>query len=207
MKIYDVTMPISEDMQVYKNYVHKRPIFSDDSSIKRGDSVNEKRLSINLHTGTHMDFPLHMLEHGANSDSLVLERLITTVHVYDLTHVKDKIEEKDLMNLKIEEGSSVIFKTTNSLSETWIDDFVAVGESAARYLASKHLNLVGIDGLGIERGQKGHPTHKTLMAEDIYIIEGLRLSEIKEGEYMMYALPIKTKGSDALLLSVVLIEG
>lgn len=206
MKIYDVTMLIHEEMQVYKNLAHKRPLFSSDSSIKNGDSSNELRLNINLHTGTHMDLPLHMLEDGKNSDSLKLERLITDITVYDLTSVDNQIEQDDLIKLNIKPGSSVLFKTKNSFSETFDPHFVALAQSGASYLASLNLNLVGVDGLGIERGQVGHPTHKTLMHKDIYIIEGLRLKDISEGEYKMYALPLKTKATDALLLSVILVE-
>lgn len=206
MKIYDVSMTIHNDMQVYKNKEGKKPYLTIDSSIPKGDSSNELRLSINLHTGTHMDFPLHMIEGGASSDSLVLERLITEVDVFDLTKIKNQITRDDLKKLAIRPKSSVIFKTTNSFSEAFEPEFVALSKDGAEYLSELDLNLVGVDGLGVERNQEGHPTHKTLMNHDIYIIEGLRLKEVSEGRYMMYALPLKTKSTDALLLSVILKE-
>ncbi len=204
MTIYDVTMPIHPNMQVYKNKDEKRPFFTSDSKIENGDASNELRLSINMHTGTHLDMPLHMLKDGKNSNSLVLNRLITPVDVYDLTHVSGLITKNDLVKLNIKKHASVLFKTKNSFSDDFDFNFVAVAMDAADYLASLSVNLVGVDGLGIERGQQGHPTHKTLMNNDIYIVEGLRLKDIAEGAYMMYALPLKTMETDALLLSVIL---
>lgn len=206
MKFYDVTMTIKENMQVYKNLPHKRPLFTFDSSIEKGDTVTEKRLSINLHTGTHMDFPLHMIKDGKTSDSLILERLIRTVKVVDLTSVNAQISKENLLELDINPGDSILFKTRNSFSEEFDFHFVALSQTAARYLAEKNLNLVGIDGLGIERGQPGYPTHHMLMANDIYILEGLRLKDVPAGTYTMYALPLKTANTDALLLSVILVE-
>ena len=206
MKIYDVTMPIKEEMQVYKNKESKRPKLTSDASIIHGDSVNEMRLSINLHTGTHMDFPLHMDKEGLSSDSLQLERLITSVKVLDLTHVENQISEHDLKNFEIRPGDSLLFKTKNSFSEEFDHHFIALDLSGAKYLSQFKLNLIGIDGLGIERDQSGHPTHHTLMDANIYILEGLRLKDVPQGTYTMYALPLKTKGTDALLLSVVLIK-
>ncbi len=197
-------MPIFEGMQVYKNKPSKQPNFSQDSSIEEGDSSNETRLSINLHTGTHMDFPLHMINNGLDSDSLDLTRLIKHVKVFDLTNLDRNISAHDLIHLDIRKGDSILFKTKNSLTEQFIDDFIALDQSGAELLASLDINLVGIDGLGIERGQTNHPTHKVLMNQNIYIVEGLRLKDVPSGQFMMYALPIKTKATDALLLSVIL---
>lgn len=206
MKYYDVGMEIFEGMQVYKNKPNKQPRFSVDSSIKDGASSNEMRLSINLHTGTHLDMPLHMLEDGLSSDELNLARLITRVKVFDFSNLQGNITAHNLMHLTINKGDSLLFKTKNSLTEEFDPEFIALDKSAASWLATLGVDLVGIDGLGIERGQKGHPTHKTLMENDIYIIEGLRLKDVPSGEYMMYALPLKTRNTDAVLLSVILVS-
>jgi len=204
MKIYDVSMTISPDMQVYKNKQEKKPILSIASDFKTGSS-HETSLSMNLHTGTHMDFPLHMIENGKTSDTVDLSKLIRKVKVFDMTHVGDVIDQKDLVGLNIQKKDFVLFKTKNSLTEQFEFDFTYVNEHASRYLKEIGIAGVGVDGLGIERDQKGHPTHKTLMNDEIIIIEGLRLKEVKEGTYQMYALPIKIVHSDALPLSVVLI--
>lgn len=205
MKIYDVSMTISKDIPVYKNKEEKKPIFENASNFDTGSSF-ETILKFNLHTGTHMDFPLHMIPHGETSDSLDLDKLITEVKVFDLTHLEDSIKDIDLVKFDICEDDFILFKTRNSYEDFYNFKFVFIHESASIYLASKKIKGVGIDALGVERDQEGHPTHKHLMHANITIIEGLRLKEIEQKTYQMYALPIKIQHVDALPLSVILIE-
>lgn len=205
MKYYDVSMVISPEMQVYKNKDDKKPVFEIASDFSDGPS-HETKVSLNLHTGTHMDFPLHMLKEGQTSSALVLDRLIRTVKVYDMTHLQDGIERSDILNLDIQKNDFILFKTRNSYEDTFNFNFIYLKESAANHLAKIGINGVGIDALGVERDQKEHPTHKILFNRDIYIIEGLRLKDVKQGTYMMYALPIKMPKTDALLLSVILVD-
>jgi len=205
MKIYDVSMTISKEIQVYKNLESKIPVFEVASDFETG-STFETKMTFNLHTGTHLDFPKHMINEGKTSDSLDLSKLITKVKVFDLSHLDDYIDETDLINLDIHEHDFVLFKTRNSFEDSFNFKFIYINEKASLYLKMKKIKGVGVDGLGVERDQKGHPTHKNLMIDDIYIIEGLRLKNVIQKEYMMYALPIKIKGVDALPLSVILVD-
>ncbi len=206
MKIYDVSMLVKEGMQVYKNNPKKQPTFINFSNFSTS-SAYETNVNINLHTGTHMDFPLHMIDGGDTSDTLDLNKLITKVKVFDLTLVNDGITADDLKDFAINEGDFILLKTSNSYEDTFNFQFIYLKESGAKYLADRHVSGVGVDGLGVERDQAGHPTHKILMNEKVTIIEGLRLAKVPEGSYMMFALPIKMPKVDALLLSVVLVEG
>jgi arylformamidase len=200
---YDVSMSVTPDIQVWKNYEAKKPKFKVVADFNNS-VVHETEVTLNLHTGTHMDFPLHMLKDGKTSDTLDLSKLIRTVKVFDLSHVTDAINDSDLVHLNIRRDDFVLFKTKNSFEEDFNFNFIFVNEWASKFLVEKGVAGVGVDGLGIERDQIGHPTHKQLMRSDILIIEGLRLKEVPEGSYQMYALPIKMKGTDALLLSVIL---
>lgn len=205
MKIYDVSMTIKQDMQVYKNKEEKKPVFENASNFDTGSSY-ETILKMNLHTGTHMDFPLHMIPNGQTSDQLDISKLIRPVKVFDLTHVDDAIKAEDLMGLDIQKEDFILFKTKNSFEEKFNFQFIYIHESASIYLAEKQILGLGIDALGVERNQRGHPTHKHLMHANVIIIEGLRLKEVKDKTYMMYALPIKIEAVDALPLSVILVE-
>lgn len=73
-------------------------------------------------------------------------------------------------------------------------------------MKEKGIRGVGIDSLGIERSQPEHETHKVLLGNNIIIIEGLRLQDIDEGVYMMYALPLKIVGGDGAPARVILSE-
>ncbi len=203
MKRYDVSMTIHQDMQVYKNISSKKPIFKVVSDFTTGD-YHETNITMNVHTGTHMDFPLHMIKDGDTSTTLDLNRMIGTVKVFDLTSLDDAIDKEAVESLPIAMHDNVFFKTKNSFSESFESNFVYIKHDAADYLAALHLNIIGVDGLGIERDQQTHPTHKALMRVDTYIIEGLRLKNIEPGIYYMYALPLKIDGMDALPMRVIL---
>ncbi len=203
--IYDISMMIHEEMQVYKDKPEKKPKITVDGSHQTG-SAHESRLEMNLHTGTHMDFPLHMIENGKTSKTEQLEPLIGKAKVIDMTHCDDHIDVKDLKSLDISKDDFILFKTKNSFSDTFLWEFIYVNEAASEYLKEKEIRGVGIDGLGIERAQSEHPTHKILLGNDIIIIEGLRLKDVPEGTYELYALPLKIKDVEALPLRAILID-
>lgn len=205
MKIYDISVVISPNMTVYKDYPHKKPVFTNVSNFETG-SAYETDIKMNVHSGTHVDFNLHMLKDGNTSSNAILSNYITDAKVFDLTHLKDKIEANDLKELNIEKDDFVLFKTRNSNVEHFDFGFVYVTESAAKYLAEKQIKGVGVDALGIERDQPGHPTHKTLMNHNIVILEGLRLKDIVPQSYILIALPLKFEGLDGSPVRAVLLE-
>jgi arylformamidase len=201
--IYDVSMLIHPSMQVYKNKEEKKPQFNTVAN-HPDNGVHETSVTMNLHTGTHIDYPLHMIAEGKTSDNEILETLMGPCKVIDFTHIKDGISQKDLEPYTITKNDFILFKTKNSLSDNFLSDFVYLDESGARYLREKHVRGVGIDGLGIERAQPTHPTHKLLLSNDIIIIEGLRLKGIHEGTYELYCLPLKIQGVEAVPARVLL---
>jgi arylformamidase len=193
-------------MQVYKHKAEKIPVFKTVQDHSEG-SAHETEISMNLHTGTHVDYPLHMIENGKTSDSEHLNTLLGTCTVLDLTSLKDTITKSDLVKYTIKENDFILLKTANSLSDEFLDTFVYLEASGARYLKDKGVRGVGIDALGIERSQPNHDTHKTLLSKDIVIIEGLRLKDINEGPYKLYCLPLSIKGVEASPARVILEDG
>ncbi|MGI6085961.1 MAG: cyclase family protein [Acetivibrionales bacterium] len=206
MKIYDISMEISREMPVYKGKEEKRPVFEIDSDFNKG-SVYETRLEMNLHTGTHLDAPLHMVADGKNLDGFSLDKVITKCKVIDLSHVSEKVSKIHLEAKEIEAGDFILLKTKNSTEDILEKDFIYLDKSGAEYLRDKQIKGVGIDALGIERAQPGHETHKILLRAGIVILEGLKLDAIYEGEYFLFAAPIKIKGVEASPVRAVLIAG
>lgn len=209
MKIYDISMLIEEDMLVYKDKEVKRPVFEVVSSHETG-VAHETDLRMNLHTGTHIDMPLHMIPKGKTLDTFDYTRLITPCKVFDLTYLKAPvITAADLQDLPIQKDDFIILKTKNSYrtkEEGFDFDFVYLDEEGARLLRDLEVNGVGIDALGIERAQENHMTHILLLQDDIIIMEGLQLAEVPEGNYELIALPIKIKNVEASPVRAVLLD-
>lgn len=204
-RIYDISMPIHPSMPVYKDSDAKRPVFETTSDFTH-NTTHETRLHMDTHTGTHIDAPLHMIEEGAGVDSIALSQLIRSCRVVDLTTVNDAITREDVTALSPTKGEFLLMKTQNSFDETWNPKFIYVREDAADYLAEVGIAGVGIDGLGIERAQPSHSTHKILMSAGVLIIEGLRLGHIESGNYTMVAAPLAIMGIDAAPARVFLME-
>jgi len=209
MKVIDVSWPISTATTGYKD----RAIVKFDE-IKNfvKDGVRETNIQVSAHTGTHIDAPSHFLRDGKTIDQIDLSRFIGRCKVIDLTDVAEQITRNRLASHEgeIDEGDIVLLKTSNSIkiaTDKFSPHFVYLEFTGAEYLKEKKVKAVGIDYLGIERSQSGHPTHLTLMRADIGIIEGLRLRHVKEGAYFFVCLPLNVIGIEAAPARAVVISG
>ncbi|MDY6930838.1 MAG: cyclase family protein [Halobacteriota archaeon] len=207
MELIDITLPISESMLIYRGDPEVKI-----EQVKNIDvhGVKLSKISMGLHSGTHVDSPSHFLKDAESIDSLNLKSFVGDAKVFDLTSVEKSIEESDLSDFEIENGDIVIFKTTNSnlyKTDTFTKDFVHIGLSAAEYLVKKKVKTVGIDYLSIEKsGSKEHPVHKLLLSNGVIIVEGLDLRDVMPGDYTFFCLPLKIEGVEASPARCVLIR-
>ena len=198
-------MAIAPDMQVYKNRTENKPKMQVNRDFGSSNAY-ESALAMHMHTGTHMDAPLHMIEGGKTIDQTDLSKVVTWCKVLDLTSVNDYITKSDLQNKQIEPGDFVLLKTRNSLQDEFDSDYVYLEKSGAQFLADLGIIGVGIDSLGIERAQPNHETHIALLGNDIPILEGLRLAHIDEGRYFLIAAPLSIAGAEAAPVRALLID-
>jgi arylformamidase len=196
MKIYDISMEIHPGMPVYKNKEDKRPVLTVRNNLSGGGTY-ESRIQMDLHTGTHVDAPLHMLPGGATVDKIDPGKMVTKCKVFDFTGLPDRITRDDLARKDIQQGDFILLKTRNSYANHFDFAFVYLDGGGAAYLQNLEVAGVGIDALGIERNQPGHETHKLLFQAGIVILEGLMLGEVEEGEYLLVAAPLKIKGAES----------
>lgn len=197
MTIYDISWPISPSMTAYKN--NKTVIFTQNKQFDT-DGVRDSSITLGSHTGTHVDAPSHFLRDGKLIDEISPDRLIGKALVIDCMMVTDAIEPKNLQEHEIAPGDIVLLRTANSASDPngpFNPNFIYLSPQAAAYLAEKKVKAVGIDYLGIERGDPEHQTHTTLMHADIAIIEGLRLAHVPAGSYFLICLPLAIVGLEA----------
>jgi arylformamidase len=197
-KWIDISMAIKPDMMVYKERIEKKPEFIARATHEE-KGYCESSLKFDLHSGTHIDMPLHMIDKGQDSSTFNVASVNGTCLVIDL-HTLDHadIQGEDLQGYDIKEGDIVLLKTRNSYAEHFDVNFDYVAESGAAYLVSRGIKAVGIDGLGIERSQSDHMTHIRLLSVPIYIIEGLSLAHVTEGRYELICLPLKIEGVEGL---------
>ncbi|MDK2867733.1 MAG: arylformamidase [Clostridiales bacterium] len=194
----DISMAIFPDMIVYKNKTEKKPKF-----ISRAthdvNGYQEGSIEIDLHLGTHVDMPKHILADGHDSSVFNVSAINGACTVIDFSHLDHpNITADDLAPHQIMPGDIVILKTHNSFAKAFDVDFDYLDPSGAQLLADAGVKAVGIDALGIERSNPDHPTHRILLGRDIYIVEGLALADIEAGRYTLMCLPLKIEGVEGL---------
>ena len=75
MEIIDITVPIRPDMPVYDRNPG-RAARRASQAIEDDASANVSELELGVHSGTHVDAPLHFIESGDAAETLPLEVLI-----------------------------------------------------------------------------------------------------------------------------------
>lgn len=204
MKLYDISVPIHPGMIIYEGNPGVELERVD--SIPDGAHANVSRLVLGVHTGTHVDAPLHFIEQGPGSESVELEPLIGSASVVDATTVSGDIDEDALMALDMPPGAErVLLKTTNSRlweGDVFSRDFIRLTGSGARYLIDQGVRVVGIDFLSIGDGE----AHRELLGAGVIPIEGLDLRAVDPGNYQLICLPLRLEGSDGAPARAVLLQ-
>jgi len=176
------------------------------ASIAKGDVANITRIDLGVHTGTHVDAPLHFIDGAPGADRLALDALIGPAHVIDATALDADIDAGALAELAIPESAErVLFKTRNSElwnRETFSGEYIRFVESGAQRLVASGVRLVGIDYLSV--GDEA--AHKVLLGAGVVPVEGLDLRHVDPGPYRLVCMPLKLVGSDGAPARVVLID-
>lgn len=196
MKLYDVTVPVSESVPIYEG--DPRVAIDTVMKMSAGEPANVSRLCFGAHTGTHVDAPNHFIDGTRRVEDLDLGKLIGPCRVVELADDVMAIEPSHLPGM--ERVERVLFKTRNS--SFWNDtstgfrtDFTYIAPVAARVLVDRGLKLVGIDYLSVERfGSSDFATHTTLLEKEIVILEGLDLRQVPAGDYELICLPLRYVG-------------
>jgi len=210
MKIYDVSVEIDSDLPVWPGDPKVKLIRS--QKLEAGDQANVSQMEIGLHTGTHVDAPYHFLAQGVTLDQIALERFIGPVTVIEIPTEVSILSGEVLARLPVDLFSErVLFKTRNSIH--WSEhphhfhrDFVAIDPTGADYLVKKGVRLVGIDYLSIAPFREGKATHEAFLVAGVIILEGLDLSGVSQGEYLLYCLPLKIGGVEGAPVRAILIK-
>ena len=198
MKIFDVSVPISEQTPVYAG--DPAVEITNALSIKNGDVCNVSRLKFGAHTATHVDAPNHFIDGSTKVDALPLDVLIGEARVVEIEKTADFVSAEHIENAGLEGVTRVLFKTRNS--DLWNDaahefhqDFVYISPEACEKLVEMGVKLVGIDYLSVEQyNPPDHRTHKTLLGNHIIAVEGLDLRQVSAGDYELICLPLKIAG-------------
>jgi len=169
-------------------------------SQEKGDVCTVSSISLSVHTGTHMDAPLHFVKNGSTIDEMPVDSTVGPARVIEIQD-RHAIRRKELLNHQINASERILFKTANSdhawNSDQFEEDFIFIARDAAEYLAESNIRCVGVDYLSVGGyKQDAVETHQALLGAGIWVIEGLNLSGVEPGEYDLVCLPLKLVGAE-----------
>jgi arylformamidase len=197
----DVSVPLRPGIAIFEGdpTFHLERAFS----IAGGAVCNVSRLDMGVHTGTHLDAPIHFIDGAPASESIPLEAGIGRAWIVDATAVRGAtLGIDDLAGLEIPDRETrLLFKTRNS--ELWgvpqfSTAFVGLDGPAAEALAARGIRLVGIDYLSVAPLGDPVDTHRALLGAGIAILEGIDLRTVDPGPVELLCLPIRLVGSDGV---------
>jgi len=203
MKIIDLTLTVSDKIPTFPG--SPQPSFIPWENVKE-DGYNLELLFLSTHTGTHMDAPYHFLEKGAKIHEISLKKLVSeTVLIKTKKKDGESITKTDIRKFEKKRGkivnfSSVIFYTgwqRNLQKKYYFTKNPGLSVSAAKYLASKKINLVGIDSPSIDLGKDSKfSVHQIFAKKGMLIVENLaNLEKIKSSKFHLVVLPLKLKNA------------
>jgi kynurenine formamidase len=207
-RIVDLSLTLREGM---------RGVAFESAGMLTGGAWNAQTLKLYSHAGTHMDAPRHFLDDGATIDTVPLEACIGPARVIDLTRLEPRraITPEDLAAWSdtIAAGDRLLLNTgwSDHLGRSdYRADFPRVGPELARWLAGRRITLLGVDAPSVANLNDIDEltnVHRTLLAADIVIVEGLaNLGALRQEVVQFIALPLKVEGGDGTPVRAVAIE-
>jgi arylformamidase len=198
MSWHDISVPIRDGMFTFDGdpTVHLERAMS----MADGAICNVSRLDFGVHSGTHVDAPVHFIDGADGIETVSLDVLVGPAWVVDARHVTGPFDRPAIEAMDIPGGTErLLFRSRNSElwnKPTFDRSFSAVTQDGAEALIGLGLRLVGNDYLSIAPFGNPTPTHVTLLGAGVVILEGLDLRHVEPGPYDLICLPLRIPGSD-----------
>ncbi|MCX6117223.1 MAG: cyclase family protein [Proteobacteria bacterium] len=196
------------------------PLLSSDTAVWPGDTplsrhvlcdilkdshLDLSSLTSTVHLGAHADAPRHYSKQGNTIDKVDLNSYLGPCYVHSVVGVSS-INPGHLNELDLSKIERILFRTLSQTdSSVFNTDFTSIAPETIELLGLHKVKLIGIDTQSIDPfDSKTLSAHKSLEVYKIANIEGLVLTEVKDGFYEFIGLPLKLEGFDGSPIRAVL---
>ncbi len=196
----DVSVPLSDTTTIYPGDP-KPELGWPYWNREKGDPASVGFYRGGLHYGTHVDAPWHFVD-GPTLDQVPLDRWLGPCWVADLTAETQCVTAETLRNAGIPPDTKrLLLKTRNGQTdywnEPWNPHFIYIDVTAAEWCVQNGLWTVGLDYLTIDPPHEpAFPAHRTLLGNNVVVIENLNLRHVRPGAYELLAAPIHIPKAD-----------
>lgn len=181
MKIYDITQELFS-CEVYPGDPAPRKEII--TTIEENGVCNLSGTYFCNHNGTHIDAPYHFFDNGKKVDEIPIEKFVGCCYVAEYNGTLTKT---DAENILIE---------SDNCKKILIKGDATVSLEAARVFAEAKTELIGNESQTV--GPKNAPmaVHRVLLGAETVLLEGIRLSEVPAGKYILSCAPLNLGGCD-----------
>lgn len=203
-RVVDLSHAIAPGMPVFPGT--EPPRFEQATTIA-SHGYAELRVTIDTHTGTHMDAPCHVLEGAPSLDQVPPGRFTGPVCMLDVRGLervtRGHLEAKAML---LESGGFLLLRT--GMEQHWgapeyFGAFPCLDPEAAAWLVGLGLSGVAVDAISVDPLHKtgldstGLDVHRILLGAGMVIVENCRnLARLPEQGFVFCAMPLPLQGAD-----------
>ena len=196
MKIYDISQEVFS-CRVYPG--DPSPRCESLASMNRGDLYNLTAFSMCAHNGTHIDAPAHFIQGGDTVEMIRLSKLVGFAYV---CHHQGAVTAEDAQKMIL---ASAGLHPADAMRILIGGDATVTLEAAAVF-AQSQIDLLGNESQSIGPTDAPMAVHKVLLSAAVVLLEGIRLSDVPSGVYLLFAAPLLLGSAEGAPCRAVLVD-
>ena len=184
--LYDISQPVFYCAVYPGDPMPEKTILS---RLENGDVCNLTVFSMCAHNGTHVDAPLHFLKDGKGVGSVALEKFVGPAYVGTM---EGDVSAKDAETL-LETAKAAY---PDAEKRILIKGNATVTLEAAEVFARARVDLVGNESQTVGPEDAPMAVHLALLSNEVVLLEGVRLSHVPDGAYLLNCAPLNLGDCD-----------
>ena len=196
MKIYDISQEVFGCSVFPGDPAPEKEIISE---ISENSPCNLSAFRMCVHNGTHVDAPFHFYKNGKTIDEMSLEKFVGYAYVAEHDGIVTAEDAKNILK-KAEQTRP------ESEKRILIKGKAVVSKEAAEIFAGEGIFLIGNESQTVGPEDTPMEVHLILLGAEVVLLEGIRLSAVPEGCYLLNAAPIQLGGADGAPCRAILID-
>ena len=203
MQIYDISQEVFT-CAVYPG--DPQPVREVKLQISEGAICNLTAFEMCAHNGTHVDAPYHFLNGEETIDKVPLDKFVGYAYVAEHNgDITAKDAERILKEAK-EENECGKIGYADAWERILVKGNAVMTKEGAQVFAKAGIKLFGNESQTVGPLDAPMEVHLIMLGAKIVLLEGIRLSDVPTGTYLLNAAPINLGGSDGAPCRAVLIS-
>ena len=200
MQIYDISQEVFT-CAVYPG--DPQPVREVKLRISEGAVCNLTAFEMCAHNGTHVDAPFHFIDGEETIDKVPLDKFIGPAYVAE--HNGD-ITAETAERILSEAKSADTVSGADPWERILVKGDAVMTKEGAEVFVKAGIKLFGNESQTVGPLEAPMEVHLIMLGAKVVLLEGVRLSEVPVGTYLLNAAPINLGGSDGAPCRAVLIS-